>query len=142
MNNTYKVYVAAPYEDAHWVRVFHRLLNVNDFEFTSSWAEQATGVNAKDKSILYSSPADIRIHNKFAAVANDDNVIDCDAMVVVARPGVGAEMFAEARLAIHLGKKVIWVGRLSLSAWRDGVVICSDLENALDQLSLYRRMSV
>ena len=117
------VYVAAPFSDADIVRSVHaRLADIGIFA-ASSWAEHAIGREDFSKY----TPDELR---RFAAV-NDADLRLADVCLVLARYGAGAEMFAEARLAIEWGKPVVWVGRRTLSSWRDGVTYCETLEEAL-----------
>lgn len=123
---TMQIYVAAPYADAPMVRAVHVRLVALGLAFTSTWAEAARG--AEDFSAL--TPEGLRA----AALENNRGIDDADAMLVLARDGAGGEMFAEARYALTLGIPVLWCGRRILSSWRDGVVICDDVDAALATL--------
>src|SRR5579859_5543697 len=122
-----RVYVAAPFEDASKVREVHEFLRASGITPTSRWAEGiAMGAfdNAKDAASL---PDTMR---KFAE-QNDRDIESSSVVFVMAREGAGAEMFAEARFALTLGKPVIWWGRPALSAWRSGVVRAKDFGDAM-----------
>lgn len=120
------VYVAAPYDDAAVVRNIHARLRALGIDPTSRWAEYATG--AEDFETL--SPAQLAD----IAGSNDYDVRRSHAMLVMARVGAGGEMFSEARLALVLGVPIVWHGRLTLSAWRPGVVRVATLDGAFDGL--------
>lgn len=122
-----RVYVAAPYEDAATVRVVHEALADRGCSFSSGWAEDALG--AEDFSRF--APARLRD----IAEGNDRDVLDADAVLVLARAGVGGEMFAEARLALVLGLPVVWWGRRTLSSWRSGVEYVEDFGSAIDRVA-------
>jgi len=118
------VYVAAPYMDAPLVRALHQQLTSARFTPTSSWADEATGAEALDAL----SPAEVRR----IAKANDEDLHRAHVLIVLAREGAGAEMFAEARLALEYETAVIWVGaRRPLSAYRAGVVRVDTAQQAL-----------
>lgn len=126
---TCRVYVAAPYEDAEQVRGIHKLLREAGLEMTSRWAEQATG--AEDFSTF--KPWELAC----LARANDADLLSSHAVLVMARKGAGGEMFAEARIAIHVGIPVFWFGRKTLSAWRPGVTQCESLDDVIGRLSRF-----
>ncbi len=121
-----KVYVAAPYADAEQVRILHERMRAFGLKPTSAWAEQADG--AEDFSLF--TPADLR---RFA-LKNDADLSSSDCVLVLSRVGAGGEMFAEARLALVEGLPVYWVGRRTLSAWREGVTLCEDTDDALAKM--------
>lgn len=120
------VYVAAPYADAERVRRVHKLLIAIGCAFTSRWAEQASG--PEDFASL--TPEELAN----TASCNDTDVLRAGVALVLARPGLGGEMFAEARLAYDSGRRVLWVGRKTLSAWRPGVERFESFEDALSRL--------
>lgn len=123
-----KVYVAAPYADAERVRDVHDYLRHQGHSPTSRWAEAAT--DAEDFSKF--RPEEL---SDFAA-QNDGDVRAADAVLVLARSGAGGEMFAEARIAIEWGKRVLWVGRRTLSAWRPGVERFDSVPDAIQALEV------
>lgn len=113
-STTPRVYVAAPYADAAFVREgIHPPLRARGLACTSTWAETARG--AEDFSAM--APEALRS----AAVGNDRDVVASDVVLLLAREGAGGECFAEARLALAMRIPVVWHGRRTLSAWRDGV---------------------
>ncbi len=134
MKRDFHVYVAAPYADAALVRDVHSRLGEYDVGYTSQWAVRADG------------PEDISRYTVEArrneAYANDAAVKACDVCLVLAREGAGGEMFAEARLAQEWEKPIVWVGRRTLSAWREGVIRVEDLDQAIERIirikALYR----
>lgn len=125
------VYVAAPYEDAAFVTVVHETLTKHGMRPTSRWAEKARG--ALDFSTL--APAALRQ----AAAENDADVRGSDVVLAIARSGAGGEMFAESRVALEWHKPVVWTGRLTLSAFRSGVVRAVDLDDAISVLLSMQR---
>src|SRR5205085_2010907 len=72
------------------------------------------------------TPTELRRHIE----RNDADLRSSDIVLVVARDGVGGEMFAEASMAIAIGKTVLWCGRRILSAFRPGVVLVDDVDSA------------
>lgn len=121
------VYVAAPYEDARIVcDVVHARMRKIGIKPMSRWAEQANGA---ENFALF----DVEQLRRFAA-QNDADVLGSDALLVMAKPGAGGEMFAEARFGLDRGKPIIWLGRRTLSAWRKHVVRAADLDHALEML--------
>ena len=121
-----RVYVAAPFEDAHRVCEIHERLRQFGIEPTSDWAVGAYGPEA-----LHEHSAD-RLRG--FALGNDVSIRRADAILVLARAGVGGEMFAEARYAWDLRKPIVWVGRRTLSAYREGVVLAEDTDDALNTI--------
>jgi hypothetical protein len=122
-----RVYVAAPYTDAEEVRAIHAHLRMIGCSPTSQWASQALG--PEDFSLMTPDQiADI-------AHANDRDVLSSQMVLVVARAGAGGEMFAEARFASYHRIPIVWVGRLTLSAWRKGVTRCVDVVAALRHIA-------
>jgi transcriptional regulator with XRE-family HTH domain len=121
------VYVAAPYADALHVRRVHDLLRRVAIEPTSQWAEDATGPEALDELPL----SDVRE----MAERNDEYLLASHALLVVPRDNAGAEMFAEARIALEYEIPVVWVGaRRPLSAYRPGVVRVGAISEAVEKL--------
>jgi hypothetical protein len=123
------VYVVSPYANAPEVRVLHDRLRKLGIAFTSMWAEEANG--AEDFSKF--TP------KKFQLIAeeNDHHIDAADAILVLSRESGGAETYAEARYAISKEKLVFWVGRLTLSAWRKGVIRCESVDDALKKMGEY-----
>jgi hypothetical protein len=127
-------YVAAPYGDSTFVREHvHERLRSFGVEPTSRWAEDARG--PEDFSRLL--PAELRA----AAEGNDRDIERSDALLAIARHGAGGEMFSEIRFGLTLGLPVVWVGRRTLSAWRAGVMLVEDLDEAIEVLLRIRRRS-
>jgi hypothetical protein len=126
---SFLVYVAAPFQDAANVRgVIDRALRDRGLSPSSTWADRAGVVDVEGDAALE------------VARENDLELRASDVVLVLARPGVGGEMFAEARLALEWGKPLVWFGRRSLSAWRSGVVRAESFEEALDCLVLMQRL--
>lgn len=115
------VYVCAPYGYAEEVREVHSWLRSLNWEPVSHWAELAKG--AED----FSNPDVIQA----ALERNDSDLARSTCVLVLAKPNQGGEMFAEAGEAIRTGKKVFWVGRPILSAFRPGVRRFADVERAV-----------
>lgn len=124
------VYVAAPYGDAAHVRHVHERLLSFDLVPTSRWATAAKGL--EDYGL---SAAALRA----AAEQNDADLRSSDFVLALARDDAGGEMFAECRIALEWDKPIVWVGRRILSAWRSGVVIAEDLDDAVRLLAAMRR---
>jgi len=105
-----RIYVAAPFEDREYVRCVHKLLVEAELRPTSTWANACVDENWDDEEAI-----------RRALVENTNQLCVSDAMLVIARPRAGGEMFAEAAKALHYGKPIFWVGRRILSAFRPGV---------------------
>lgn len=120
--NPMRVYLAAPMPDKMLVRELHDRLAREDMVPTSSWAMSDSTSNDFDAF----TPTELRRHIQ----KNDSDLRGSDIVLVLARDGVGGEMFAEAALAIQMGKTVLWCGRRILSSFRPGVVLVEDLESA------------
>ena len=124
---SFRVYVAAPYDDAPGVRRIHALLRYLRLEPTSSWIDLAVG----PEELETLSVEELQRRAK----RNDDDLESSNAVLVLPRQGAGREMFAEARLAIDRHIPVVWVGGpRSLSAFRDGVQRVEDLMEGLAHL--------
>lgn len=122
-----RVYCAAPYEDAGFVREHvHDRLRALGFEPSSRWAESAFG---HEDLTSFTTLTLRRI-----AAGNDADIDGSAALLMLARKGAGGECFAEAARALLRGIPVVWVGRRTLSAWREGVVRVDDLDDALQAL--------
>lgn len=122
------VYVAAPFDEAPRVRVIHLALLDADMDPTSSWAMTASGPEDFSQFV----PHQLR---EFAE-QNSVDIRDSDAMIALAYPGKGGEMFCELAIALSWGKPVYYVGaRRVLSAYRRGVVICESAEQAIQRLA-------
>lgn len=127
-----RVYVAAPYIDAEKVRLVHAQLISRGMLPVSDWADTATG-----KEDLASMPIeDVRA----VAMHNDLRVDSAQAVLVLARPDAGAEMYAEASRAILRGTFVVWLGHRPLSAYRHRVLRADSLDEALTALMWIQRM--
>lgn len=123
------VYVAAPWEDGAIVRMMvHPALLERGLEPTSTWCAQADGEREDFARLTRAAKA-------AAAQQNDHDIHRAEVVIVLARPGAGGEMFAEARYALALGKRVVWVGREILSASRDGVMRAGSIDEAFEVLS-------
>lgn len=116
-------YVAAPFADAGLVRDVHARLVEHDVRPTATWAEDVVG----PENLGQYTTERLRA---FAAV-NDSDLRASNAMLVLAREGAGGEMFAEIARALLWGIPVVWSGRRTLSAYRRGVVLASDLEDGI-----------
>lgn len=116
-------YVAAPYADAERVRTVHDRMRGLGIIPSSRWAMNANG------------PEDLHLYDREQlreiARVNDSDVINSDCVLVLSREGAGAEMFCEARLALTLSITVYWVGRRILSSYRESVILCDDIDDAL-----------
>ncbi len=118
-----RVYVASWYENAEAVRDVHATLAEHGIEATSGWAYKVSGVENHSSRPPEAWRAD--------AEANDADVARSDAILAIATPGKGAEMFAEIARGQVLGQPVVWVGRRSLSSWRNGVTHVDDVAAAV-----------
>ena len=121
------VYVAAPF-----ARFMDSFAVTNDLRAaghtsTSWWIHAA-----------YTTRGVEALTDRSAAVAlatNDADVDRSDAMIVLAYPGEGGEMFCEMSRALARGIPVFYVGgRLVLSAFRPGVTRCASVADAIAAL--------
>jgi hypothetical protein len=122
-----RVYLAAPFADAHEVRDLDAKLVELVIDVTSTWAHAAKGPERLDAI----APLEVRR----VALANDRDLLNAHLVVALARDGAGAEMFAEVRLALAHRIPVLWVGtRRPLSAYREGVLRVRALDEAMPLL--------
>lgn len=105
-----RIYVAAPFDDRYYVRAVHAKLVLAELRPTSTWANANEDENWEDDEAIHA-----------ASVENTTQIATSDAMLVIARPGAGGEMFAEVARAQTWGKPIFWVGRRILSAFKPGV---------------------
>jgi hypothetical protein len=128
-----RAYLAAPFLDAPLVRDLDAHLVSLGIGVTSAWAAAANGPEALEAL----APEDVRR----IALANDRDLLSAHVVVVLARDGAGAEMFAEARLALAHRIPVVWVGtRRPLSAYRDGVLRVASLAEGLVYLTGFQEI--
>lgn len=112
------------------VRVVHHSLVQRGFTPTSAWAETA---GSSPGGVLTAEIA------RPALVANYTAVGDSDAMLVLAYPGKGGEMFVEFGFARSQAIPVFWVGpRVILSTFAVGVTLCDDIPDALQALEVMK----
>ncbi len=124
MKAAHSIYVASWYQNAPAVRDLHDRLLALGVTPTSSWASTARGA----ENLTAMSRAEL----VQIAIQNDRDLGNADAVIAIAGEGVGGEMFAELRLALMLSKPVYYVGqRRILSAYRPGVVLCADVDEAM-----------
>lgn len=129
--NALLVYVAAPYDDAGYVRLsVHPMLRELGMRPTSRWAEKAAGPEDFKRMSLDAI--------RRAAHENDADLRGSDVLLLVDTDGSGRETYAEARVALEWSKPVVWVGPPRLSAFRRGVVRVASLDEALRVLSRMR----
>lgn len=122
-----KVYVAGPYATAAAVREIHSRLWALCLEPVSTWAEAAAG----PESFAGMTPEDLaRVAEK-----NDADLRSADVVLVVDIEGRGRETYAELRVALEWGMPAVFVGKLSLTSWRRGVVRAESLDEALARLA-------
>ena len=106
------------------VREVHARLIDAHIRPTSSWAQAAGGALESLESV----PP----HERQSAIELNDKDIACsNAMLVLARANAGGEMFCEVARAGYYGLKIYWVGRTVLSAYRQGVKRCLDVNAAI-----------
>lgn len=127
MSRHLRVYVAAPFDDGPRLSttVIPDMIYAGLIPL-ASWIDDALS-GKTDKGLTIAS-AQAALH------VNDFELTGSDAVLVVARDGVGGEMFCEAARAILLSIPVFWVGRRVLSSYRQGVTICDSVEDAIDAI--------
>lgn len=126
----FSCYVAAPYLSAAFVRVVHESLVSHGIAPTSTWAEQAVGVEDFSRY----SPEALR----GVAAQNDADLRASDVVFLLDLDGSGRETYAEGRIALEWGKPVVWLSRRGLSQWRDGVVRVDAVEDGISTLVAMR----
>jgi hypothetical protein len=118
-----RVYVAAPYTLAAFVRVVHEHLEQLGITATATWPLHATG------------PEDFSRHTvaalRQALATNSADLRGSDAVLVYDPAGEGRETYAEAARAIEWGKAVVWSGPRGLSQFAPGVHRAEDLDDAI-----------
>lgn len=125
-----KIYVAAPWERGGEVRAMHSLLTSRGFEPTSNWVYCTDGKPEGRITPEIARPALAR---------NYGDIKDSDAMLVLAYPGLGGEMFVEFGFARSQAIPVFWVGpRVILSTFAVGVTLCDDIPDALQALEVMK----
>lgn len=123
-----RVYVASPFPNALFIReIVHPRLERIGITPTSRWVEHASG--SEDFSRF--TPASLRA----AATRNDDALRSSDAVLLVDLDGAGRETYGEVRLALEWLKPVVWLGRLTLSAFRPCVTRVEGLDDAMRVLA-------
>lgn len=103
------VYIAAPFRKYLEAEKLQALLHGAGYYVNSRWlrlARQFSGVEPVH---------DIQLA-RAAIRENDSDVECCDALVAMLYPGLGREMFAEARYADTFHKPVFWFTGAHLSA--------------------------
>lgn len=106
------VFICAAYVAAPLVRSMHTSLRAAGVECLSVWADQA-GDEAEDLDAY--SIDDLRLFH----AANRDGIRVADLVIVLADTP-GREAFSEAEQARLWDKRVLWVGRPTLSAVVEG----------------------
>lgn len=121
------IYVAASFAEYERALACKRLLEGYGLGVTSAWIESAVAVEGNDPcagaSVRSMRELDsATIESLEAAAALNDSAIEHSDIVLVLSSDAAKETFAEARLALALGKFVVWVGfPRPLSAYRPGV---------------------
>jgi hypothetical protein len=113
-----RIYVCAPFDDRVYVRSVHAQLVESGLKPMSTWANASEDENWSDEEAV-----------RLATFENTSQMATSDAMLVIARPGAGGEMFAEIARAQTWGKPIFWVGRRILSAFRPGVFRLGDCDD-------------
>ena len=123
-----KVYIAAPYAEAVFVRkeVF-ALLRGAGLEPVATWAIEADGLPEN----LFALGKDIA---RSRWIRNRTELLNADAVLVIARQDQGGEMFAEIEAARFARMPIFWTGRHTLSAF-DRSVCYRTASTALEGLS-------
>lgn len=127
------VYVAAPYPHAAEARAAHAELRSMDMKPTSSWAEEASGLEVLSDAHCADQR---RIWDR-----NVEDLSDSHALLALSQPSGGGEFFVEVGLAIGRSIPVLWVGtRRVLSCYSGRVRVFSTLMDALVVLGRANRL--
>jgi len=130
---TFSVYVAGPFSSGPELR--RRLpgrLAAIGAELTARWLDLAAAEGSEDFS-RYT----IDELRAFAEM-NDADLRAADVVLLVDPEGRGRETYSEIARALLWNKPVVWCGRLTLSAWRRGVVRVDSLDAAIGTLARMR----
>lgn len=133
------VYIAAPFREYLEAEKLQAMLQGAGYYVNSRWlrlARQFSGVEpAQDFQLA-----------RAAIRTNDSDVECCDALVAMLYPGLGREMFAEARYAATLHKPVFWfTGTLPsaslppLSAYRPDNFVVETYKGLVEELGAWFR---
>jgi hypothetical protein len=134
-----RVYVAAPYALAPFVRDVHSQLTDLGCKPVSTWAELATGAEKL-------SDAAARV-SRVCWEINTQSIDSADVLLALSTLDGGAEMFADIGRALYRGTPVLWTGaRRILSCYAPEVILCrtqpgvrgimyEGLDEALDELA-------
>lgn len=127
MSRHIRVYVAAPFDDGPRLAttVIPEMIYAGLIPL-ASWIDDA--VSGKTDQALTVAAAQAALH------VNDFELLSSDAILVIARDGVGGEMFCEVGRAIVQRLPIFWVGRRVLSSWRPGVTVCDSVADAIDAI--------
>jgi hypothetical protein len=123
------IYVAASYAECERALAAKKCLEGYGLGVTSSWLEGAVAAGGKDPLLAESPFAEDAEALKVLrdAAAMNDSAIEHSDIVLVLASDAARETIAEARLAIALGKLVVWVGwPRPLSAYRPNVLRFAD----------------
>lgn len=126
----FSVYVAAPFEDADLARIHHERFAMLGIEPISSWVDEALGPEELDSFSIQQL--------RLIAAKNDRDLRAANACLVLAREKAGGEMFAEVARALSWGIPIVWYGRRTLSAYRRGVVLANDIDDAVRLITSMR----
>jgi len=125
-----KVYVASPFALREEVKLLHEKLRGAGIDPVAQWP-----YGTEKESELTTAMA------RELADRNDNDIMDSHAMLVLARPGQGGEMFAEVNYALRWQSPVVWTGeRVILSTFRQGVLRASSMEDAITVLVSWGRL--
>lgn len=122
------VYVAAPFERRELVRKVEKDLFCHWMDSTASWAK------LEHEGLPPTELAAQQIKQ------NDDDIAISHALLVLAEPGLGGEMFAEVARALLFGIPIVWVGRRILSTFRPGVIESPSVEEAINLLESWSNL--
>ena len=118
------VYVAAAFADVERVRGAHAELERLGLRPVSTWVAHADGQRERLDSMTDAE--------RWAIAEENDAAVHRADVVIVLASLEGKETFAEARIAVELGRLVLWVGTpLPLTAYRRGVERFGTLDVAL-----------
>jgi hypothetical protein len=100
------VFIASGFSWASKVRGMHERLRAHGIECLSTWADDASG----QEDFGAFTDAELRL----ARASNYAGVAECDVLMFLA-DSPAREAFLEVAAALHAGKRVMWIGRDTLS---------------------------
>lgn len=125
-----RVYVASPFALREEVKALHGALRAAGLDPVARWPY------GTEKEADLTTPMAREL-----AARNDEDVDGSHALLVLARPAAGGEMFCEIARAVAARTPILWTGdRIILSTFREGVLRAASIEDAVAILVSWARL--